>query len=282
MTWRIGASTGGCLERPVLEVVDAIRQAGIDAVEVGTPPRHFDPWRHTEVQALRQCLSGNGIRAVSIHAPFGGLLDLSDPNPHHRHAAIGAILTAAGALKELGGRHVVVHPSDVERQGTEVPLRLRLIRESLLVLARACDQLNLVLTVESPLPHLIGGNAREFAWLLEGLPPGVAVCLDTAHTSLGHQWPQFLDVSRGRLAHIHASDHHGRFDDHLPPGEGVLDWAAIGRDLQRDGFEGWIMLELRCPEGSLADYFGRAISRMRLLLPAADQPDAPMRLPESR
>lgn len=267
MDWRIGASTGCCVDRPVLEVLDAIRDAGIDAVEVGTPPRHFDPWRESEVQALHDRLHKHTIRPVSIHAPFGGLLDLSDPNPHHRHAAIGAILTAAAALKDLGGRTVVVHTSDVPRHGQDVPLRLRLIHESLLVLARTCDHMDLILAVESPLPHLIGGSAEEFAWILERLPPSVAVCLDTSHTTLGHQWRQFVDISKGRLSHIHANDHHGRSDDHLPPGDGILDWHGIGRDLLEVRFDGWLMLELQCPAGSLVEQFIRARAQLQALLP---------------
>ncbi|OFW05171.1 MAG: hypothetical protein A3I61_10430 [Acidobacteria bacterium RIFCSPLOWO2_02_FULL_68_18] len=267
MSWRIGASTGCCADRPVLEVLDAIHGAGIDAVEVGTPPRHFDPWREDEVRALRDRLERHAIRPISIHAPFGGLLDLSDPNPHHRHAAIGAILTAAAAIKDVGGRNVVVHTSDVTRDGQDVSLRLRLIQESLQVLARICDHMGLVLTVESPLPHLIGGRAEEFAWILERLPPEVAVCLDTGHTTLGQQWRRFLDISKNRLRHIHANDNHGRFDDHLPPGEGVVDWHAIGRDLLDAQFDGWIMLELQCPTASIAGQFTRAVAHLRTRLP---------------
>jgi len=255
------------MDRPILDVLDAMHEAAIEAVEVGTPPRHFDPWREHEVSALGARLQRHAIRPISIHAPFGGVLDLSDLNPHRREAAIGAILTAAAALKAVGGRQVVVHPSDVPRDGQDVPRRLQLIRESLRGLAGSCDRLNVRLTVETPLPHLIGGQAGEFAQILDGLPAGVGVCLDTGHTSLGHQWRQFLDLSRGRLSHIHASDHHGQFDDHLPPGDGILDWPAIGRDLREARFDGWIMLELRCPAGSIAAYFARAVTRLRALLP---------------
>ena len=112
-------------------------------------------------------------------------------NRHHRHAAIGAILTAAAALKDLGGHRVVVHTSDVPRDGQNVTQRLQAIRDSLQVLAGACQRMDVVLTVESPLPHLIGGSADEFAWLLSDLPSTVAVCLDTGHTTLGHQWRRF-------------------------------------------------------------------------------------------
>jgi sugar phosphate isomerase/epimerase len=268
MTWRIGASTGCCTDRSVIEVLDALHAARISGVEVGTPPGHFDPWQQAEVQALRDRLRLHDMCPVSIHAPFGGLLDLSDPNPHHRHAAIGAILTAATALKELGGQRVVVHTSDVPRDGQNVTQRLQAIRDSLRALAGACEQMDVLLTVESPLPHLIGGGADEFAWILSDLPPAVAVCLDTGHTTLGHQWRRFLEVSGRRLSHIHANDHHGRFDDHLPPGDGCLDWAALGRDLQQVDFDGWIILELQCPEHhSLADHFARARQQLTSRLP---------------
>ena len=109
MSWNFAAATGCCVNVPVLKVVDLLHHAGVTAVELGTPPRHFDPWRHEHVVELGGRLRSLGIEPVSIHAPFGGLLDLSDPNPHHRHAAIGAILTAAAALREVGGSRVVVH-----------------------------------------------------------------------------------------------------------------------------------------------------------------------------
>ena len=107
MRWRFAAATGCCVNLPVLTALDACREAGVMAVELGTPPRHFDPWRHDEVTGLGERLRQLGIEPVSIHAPFGGLLDLSDPNAHHRHAAIGAILTAAAALREIGGSRIV-------------------------------------------------------------------------------------------------------------------------------------------------------------------------------
>ena len=59
--------------------------------------------------------------------------------------------------------------------------------------------MGVVLTVESPLPHLLGGNADEFAWILEPLPPYVRVCLDTSHTTLGHQWHRFVEVSGAQI-----------------------------------------------------------------------------------
>jgi sugar phosphate isomerase/epimerase len=267
MSWRIGISTGACTDLPILDILPAIQSAGAAGVEIGTPPNHFDPWDEQQTLSLERALIGHKLAAVSIHTPFGGLLDLADPNAHHRHAAIGAALTASMALKHLGGRLVIVHPSDRPRHDQDVQARLSDAARSLSLLAGNCRNAGLTLVVESPLPHLIGGSPEEFAFLLKDLPASVGVCLDTGHTMLGKHWHRFLEVAGGRLAHIHANDNRGSWDDHLPPGEGHIDWAEIARTLRAAHFDGWIMLELSCPGTTpLEEYLRRAYERAQELL----------------
>ncbi len=267
MTWSIGLSTGACTDHPIVEVLDAFHPSGVHGVELGTPPRHFDPWQNGQVTALAARLRLLALEPVSIHAPFGARLDLADPNPHHRHAAVGAILTAADALKRVGGRVIVVHPSDLVRHGQDAGARLDDCVHSLSMLAESCRQEGLTLAVESPLPHLIGGHPDEFRSILRRLDPAVRVCLDTGHTSLGGFWDRFMEVADGRLTHVHASDNRGTYDDHLPPGEGRLDWRHISDTLRAAAFSGWIMLELKCPTGDLTSYFTSALRQAEVLLP---------------
>jgi sugar phosphate isomerase/epimerase len=266
MTWRFGASTGCCVDLPMVTALDGFCGAGVTAVELSTPPRHFDPGRHEQVAQVGERLGRLGIAPVSIHAPFGGSLDLSDPNPHHRYAAIGAILTAASALRELGGTRVIVHVTDVVREGQHVEERLTRCTEALCVVARACHHMGATLVVETPLPHLVGGHPDEFAWVLGKLDRGVGVCFDTGHAALGRHWDRFIDLVGDRLVHVHANDNLGEFDDHLPPGDGSIDWPHIHETLTRVGFDGWIVLELSCPGGPLSDYIGGAMRRLRDLL----------------
>lgn len=267
MSWRIGISTGVCTHLPILDILPAIAAAGAAGVEIGTPPGHFDPWHAAHVESLRHGLVANHLEAVSIHAPFGGPLDLADPNPHHRYAAIGASLTAAAAIKRLGGRLVIAHPSDLRRDQHDVPARVADAARSLTLLADACAERGLTLLVESPLPHLIGGHPDEFRRILELLPPSVGVCLDTGHTALGRHWHHFIDIAGHRLRHVHASDNFGERDDHLPPGRGHLDWRDIARTLRSVDFDGWIVLELACPgREPLAPYLANAFAEATTLL----------------
>jgi sugar phosphate isomerase/epimerase len=65
--------------------------------------------------------------------------------------------------------------------------------------------------------------------------------------------------------HVHANDHHGHHDDHLPPGEGLIDWRHIRGTLAAVGFDGWIVLELSCPTGPLSEFMAGALRRARTL-----------------
>jgi sugar phosphate isomerase/epimerase len=95
MTWRIGIATGACVEASILEALPAVKRSGAGGVEIGTPPRHFNPLQPGQIAALADRLGELGLAAISIHAPFGGRLDLADPNPRHRHDGIVAVQSAA-------------------------------------------------------------------------------------------------------------------------------------------------------------------------------------------
>ena len=266
MDWRVGVSTGAWVGQDITSALDAIEQAGFHGIEVGTPPGHFDPWNMDQVRALASRMASSGIAPVSIHAPFGGLLELSDPNPHHRHAAVGGIVAAASALRQLGGSVVVAHTTDVPRDGQDITRRLADCAGSLSVLAHSCAQMRMTLAIENPLPHLIGGHPDEFRWILAHVDSGAQVCLDTSHATLGDHLEPLLEVIGDRLVHVHANDHHGTRDEHLAPGSGIVPWPTIGAHLRKVRFQGWLILELsREISGSAANLEAARAELVRLL-----------------
>jgi sugar phosphate isomerase/epimerase len=269
VSWQLGIASGACTDRPILDVLPNIKASGARGIEVGTPPRHFDPANRNAVESVAEALRAHDLRPVSIHAPFSKAADLASSEYHAREAALNAAVVSAEALARLGGRVVVVHPSDLERSGHDVEARLASCVRGLAVLSDCCRDLGLTLAVESPLPHLIGGHPDEFRWLLAELDASVRVCLDTGHITLGHHWRDFMNVADGRLVHVHASDNHGQRDDHLPPGDGRIDWADIRRSLVDVGYAGWIMLELSCVRDDAASYFTRALTQASALLAPA-------------
>jgi sugar phosphate isomerase/epimerase len=266
MTWRLAVATGCNVSVPIATTLDAFAEAGVTAAEIGTPPRHFDPWEPAGVPIVACQLRRLGIEAVSIHAPFGGPSDLSDPRSERRHAAVGGAVVAASALAQLGGAHVIVHTTDVARDGHDVGDRLRHCADSLGVLAHVFAQIGVKLVVETPLPHLIGGQPDEFAWILNQLDDRAGVCIDTGHVALGAGWDRFVEIAGRRLVHIHANDNRGVFDDHFAPGDGVIDWHRIRESLRSADFHGLVVLELACAGIPAASEISRALQCARNLL----------------
>ena len=70
------------------------------------------------------------------------------------------------------------------------------------------------------------------------------ICLDTGHAYLGRDLAAVVHKLSGHLWMVHASDNHGHYDDHLPPGEGDVDWAAFLADLYRLHFNGALIMEI--------------------------------------
>lgn len=266
MNWEIGVTTGVCTVRPIVEALEAAAEVGLLRVEIGTPPQHFDPLEPRAVEAAAAALTRLGLHAVSMHAPFGGARELSEPDARARDAAVSAMLGAAATLRRLGGTILVVHPSDVPRDRANPVERLQHTADALARVTDGCRALGIRVALETPLPHLIGGHPAEFARLLDAAGGDLGVCLDTGHAHLGHHLAGFLDVIGHRLLHVHVHDNHGKADDHLAPGEGSVNWEAVFSGLREARYQGCLMLELRCPHESLAGHFSSAERRLRDLV----------------
>lgn len=276
MTWHLGVATGACVDLPVADMLSHLAAVDVHGVELGTAPRHFATGNAAQVEAVTHALAAQHKRAISMHAPFGSSLDLAHGDPERRRAGIDAVVGAAASLHHLGGRVLVVHPSDLSREGADLEARLNDCVVSLAQVQAACLHLDLVLAVETPLPHLIGGHPDEFAWILQRMPAGAGVCLDTGHIALGRSWRRFVEVAGHAVVHVHAHDNHGHADDHLPPGDGIIDWREVRDTLAAlDVAAGWIMLELACPAGPMAPYVQQAVAQARARLPVGSHARLP-------
>jgi sugar phosphate isomerase/epimerase len=63
---------------------------------------------------------------------------------------------------------------------------------------------------------------------------------------------------------MHATDNHGQRDDHLPPGEGQIDWTRLLRQMAGVGFSGAIILEVAGHDDQYAVLDGARRARRHL------------------
>jgi len=261
MKWEIGLSTGIAYAHPIEDVLPFIGESGFRAVEVATARGHirFDEVRALE--AVKRQLCASRLRVHSLHAPFGHDLNLTSPDAEQRRCTLERLTTAAEALRILGGGHYVIHPGGEDQRWIwERQQRLDLSVKGLTRVWEECRRRGLTLIVETPLPHLLGGQMEDLAWIMDRLPDvGVGMCLDTSHTALGGQLFEAIERFGGRFLHVQASDNHGHTDDHLVPGDGLIDWARVIASLERVGYDGVFMLEV-AGGGNVPEHVVRAAS----------------------
>jgi sugar phosphate isomerase/epimerase len=259
MSWPVGLSTGIAYRHPIEEVLPVLADAGFRMVEVSTAPTHLDLDDRPRLRMLKERVADLGLRVHSLHAPFGHDVNLTSPDASQREHALDRLGRAADVLCALNpvGLYVIHPGGEDQRWVWERDVRLALSVQGLTRVWEACRARGLTLAVETPLPHLLGGQPADFRWILERLPAdGLGVCVDTSHCSLGGFLDEALESWRAQLVHVQASDNRGHTDDHLPPGQGVIDWTRLRATLARLRYRGVFMLEVS-GNGDVAEHVAR-------------------------
>lgn len=267
--WPLGISTGIAYRHSIEEVLGPIRAAGLERIEVSTAPQHIDLRHEGALRHLGRRIRESGLVVHSLHAPFGHDVNLTSPDAHLRARSIERLLRAADALAILGGGMYVIHPGGEDQRWVwERESRLALSVEGLNRIHAACVERGLRLVVETPLPHLLGGQPDDFAWILARMPSDTGVCIDTSHCSLGGFLFDVLARFAARLVTLQVSDNRGSTDDHLPPGDGVIDWPRFRAALEAASYQGVFMLEVS-GNGDIAAHVERAAAGARRVLGTA-------------
>jgi sugar phosphate isomerase/epimerase len=246
--WPCGLSTGCFYRTPILDALPAIRDGGFQLLEICSFPAHLDCHDARQVEAAAEALRAHGMQAASLHAPYAPHIDIAHPDPAQRDASVRELLVAAESAQRLGCRFLVLHPGP-EQEGRPRPEqwydRMHHAAESLNRIATRCRELGLVLLLENMLPHLMFGHTGDMLFLLGAIrETNVGTCLDTGHAWLSRDLPTVVHKLSGHLRMLHANDNRGHRDDHLPPGQGSIDWKSLVCQLIRWRFRGTIILEL--------------------------------------
>jgi sugar phosphate isomerase/epimerase len=120
--------------------------------------------------------------------------------------------------------------------------------ESLEIFVQKAQVLGLCLCLENMIPRtqwLV--NPEEFVDVLDQFPT-LKLLLDIGHAHIndpkGKKCLRFIEMFSGRVGHLHVSDHFGKEDQHLPIGEGVINFSKIAAALKAIGYDDTITLEV--------------------------------------
>jgi sugar phosphate isomerase/epimerase len=211
-------------------------------------PLHALPAR--ALRELRAVADANGT-GYAVHAPMLGV-DLGALLPGLHRAAVAECRRALRFAAAIGADVVTIHPAFAPPTASARRHADRIIeneRRSLVALVAAARADGLTLALEN-MPRI--GAFREgsadlsdILRTLDAVPdPCFGATLDVGHSHQAGLDPcQAVVALGGRLRQVHASDNDGTADDHLPIGQGTVDWPAFAGAVVARGYAGAVVIE---------------------------------------
>jgi len=274
---KIGLSSLLFVKAPLEDAIKGIAEIGADYIEIICDLPHFMPnFDLAELKKLKELLDSCKL-GVSIHSTFWDL----NPASHYseiRKLATKYIKKSIDACDILEGKIVVIHPGrcPVTEVAPLIEMGESWYRESIEECLRHANERDITLTLE----NLNGGirypysTAREIKALTRELD-GLGFTLDIGHAYVGEKQsgtnsPEQEIASTIRdvgdcLTHIHIHDNKGAFDEHLPPGEGSIDFKPILRALKDVRYKGLWIAEVWGPKDPF-ETGRRGVNKTRELL----------------
>jgi sugar phosphate isomerase/epimerase len=75
---------------------------------------------------------------------------------------------------------------------------------------------------------IFGKHAEEMLGMIESVDrDNLGMTFDVGHANTNRAVSSFLEKCPGTIVHVHLHDNKGRRDEHLPLGEGSVDWIDV-------------------------------------------------------
>ena len=201
------------------------------APEIAIKGPELDSLDETQLGQIAQTLEKAKVRPT-VHAPFfdlnPGALD-----PLIRQATYQRLSQALSAAGKLNATLMVIHPGfDKWRYPNLDQVWLSLAKEffrPLLEQAAACGCRLAIENIYEAAPNTLVQLLDEIdsEWF--------GHCFDAGHWHLfgKRSMSEWLEAISPRLFHLHLHDNHGRADEHLPVGDGTIDFTPLKLHLRK-------------------------------------------------
>ena len=223
------------------EALPPIAAAGYNVVELSRNSAHRA--RHSKMAA------DLGLRVWAVHGTLDVLAAMG--TERERRAAVDDEIRAMEAVAVYAPCPYVIHYlcRNTEPEGREdwkrVVERLH-ERAAALGFVLALETVPMIPSEQGGLPYLV--QSAEAADFVRGFQsPHVGVCLDVNHVNLTEDLADAARHFAGLIATVHLSDNHGVHEEHLPPGEGTINWLPALRAIYEAGYAGPLNMELHVP-----------------------------------
>ncbi|MFC8724085.1 sugar phosphate isomerase/epimerase family protein [Streptomyces bacillaris] len=256
MTLHFGYGTNGLTDLRLDDALGLLADLGYAGVGLTLDHMHLDPLAPDLAERTRlvgRRLTSLGLR-VTVETGARYVLDprrkhgpsLLDPDPEARAARTDLLVRAVDVAAELGA-HAVHCFSGITPPGTAPDTAWKRLTEAITPVLDAADRTGVPLAIEPEPGHLLATLA-DFHHLrgLLGDPPSLGLTLDIGHCQcLEEATPaQCVRDSAPWLRHVQIEDMRRGVHEHLPFGDGEIDFPPVLAALAATGYQGLTVVEL--------------------------------------
>lgn len=251
----LGYNTNGWANHDLLQAIDVMAELGYRSVAITIDHGSLNPFdsrTNEQVAAVRDRLQRYAMRSV-IETGARFLLDprhkheptLVSPRHEDRQRRVAFLLRAVDLAQQLKSDCVSLWAGVPIDSASSAELQDRLAFGLRQVLDHACD-CNVTIGFE-PEPGMVIDTMASFDALLQWIDaPHLQLTLDVGHLHCQREWPleDFIRTWGGRLVNVHLEDMRAGVHDHLPFGEGEIDFPAVFQALQDVRYRHGVHVEL--------------------------------------
>ncbi|CAL9363904.1 hypothetical protein SUDANB6_00721 [Streptomyces sp. enrichment culture] len=292
---RFGYGTNGLTDLRLDDALALLADLGYDGVGLTLDHMHLDPLAPDLAARTRRIARRLDALGLDVTVETGAryVLDprrkhgpcLLDPDPGDRARRAGLLLTAVRVAADLGA-HAVHCFSGTTPEGTDEDTAWKRLTEALAPVVEAAATAGVPLAVEPEPGHLLAtldGFHRLRRTL--GDPDALGLTLDIGHCQCLEPLPP-ADCVRAAgpwLRHVQIEDMRRGVHEHLPFGDGEIDFPPVLAALAATGYRGLTVVELPRHSHAGPHHAARSLPFLRHAAAAsADRPSGtvPSAIPE--
>ncbi|MEU6122480.1 sugar phosphate isomerase/epimerase family protein [Streptomyces sp. NPDC047123] len=256
MSMRLGYGTNGLTDLRLEDALGLLAELGYDGVGLTLDHMHLDPLGPglaTRVARVAKQLAACGL-GVTVETGARYVLDprrkhsptLLDPEEQARAARTALLVTAVQVAADLGAQAVHCF-SGIRAPGVDHETAWHLLGRSLEPVLDAAQRAGVAVAIEPEPGHLLARLA-DFHRLRTQLDdhPQLGLTLDIGHCQcLEPQSPADCVSAAGPwLRHVQIEDMRRGVHEHLPFGDGEIDFPPVLAALEATGYQGLTVVEL--------------------------------------
>ncbi|GAA5012210.1 sugar phosphate isomerase/epimerase family protein [Streptomyces siamensis] len=253
---RFGYGTNGLADLRLDDALALLADLGYDGVGLTLDHMHLDPLAPdlaARTARVARTLAAHGL-SVTVETGARYVLDprrkhgpsLLDPDPDDRARRVDLLLRAVRVAADLGA-HAVHCFSGVTPSGTDEDTAWKRLAEALAPVVETAGRAGVPLAVEPEPGHLLS-SLTDFHRLRDALgdPAALGLTLDIGHCQCLEPLPP-ADCVRAAapwLRHVQIEDMRRGVHEHLPFGDGEIDFPTVLEALAATGYQGLTVVEL--------------------------------------